>query len=225
MRQLFFKQYGRVQYFCISNLAFMPLINIHDCQSICESSRSNGQIVISHLSNLSVEKGSHHFIRLAHMANEANKTWKFLLAGPMNTSFEEKYGKYIHSSNNLDYCGSLDSLQKHKFYGKSDYFVFLSSYRNEAQPLVLYECIINGVVPLATSIGEIADVLGMSELLFDGVDLPEKVFSAINSFIVGNRKSVLKNHLLNHSMLIQQQALAEKNLLFSSIESILSSHS
>ena len=106
---------------------------------------------------------------------------------------------------------------------KSDYFVFLSSYVNEAQPLVLYESICSGVVPLASPIGEIPEMLDVSDsdLLIAGEDLPRQAFSAINYFVTHNRRSVLLRQLLNHSFEVQQHSLAQKKLLFASIASTL----
>ena len=51
------------------------------------------------------------------------------------------------------------SIAKAKFFRDTDIVLFPSSYANEAQPMVIFEALANGVPVLATTVGYIAEQL------------------------------------------------------------------
>ena len=187
MRDQFVSRYGRVNSFCISNLAFMPLVSPPYPLKIGNSQTGLSSIVISHLSNLSFDKGSHHFIELAKFSQLTNKPWKFLLAGPMNDELKLEYQNTLENLENLDYLGPLDELEKDDFYNKSTFFIFLSNYKNEAEPLVLLEAISKGVIPIATKLGEIPSLIPIEELLIQGDNLPMVAYRLLLDIIKNDK--------------------------------------
>jgi glycosyltransferase involved in cell wall biosynthesis len=60
----------------------------------------------------------------------------------------------------FEYWGPVSEADRFGFYEGLDYFLFPSSYRNEAQPLVLFEAMASGVACIAGRIGCIADQVG-----------------------------------------------------------------
>ena len=168
MKKDFFSRYSPVPSTCISNLAFLPpdKSNLLDSKHQSETST----LYIGHFSNLSYEKGSHHFINVAQSALEQNKNWKFILAGPLSSELMLSHGDIIRKLPNLSYLGPLDFTQKQKFYNSIDIFLFLSMYKHEAAPLVLYEAISFGVLPVSTSLGMILQCLTTIQIFyFQGV--------------------------------------------------------
>ena len=83
------------------------------------------------------------------------------MAGP-STSTDTKHLLAEAQSEFLqdfEYRGSVADGDKHKFYNDIDVFVFPTRYRNEAQPLVLFEAMGHGVPVVAYNRGCIADDL------------------------------------------------------------------
>jgi len=111
-------------------------------------------IVVGHLSNLSVEKGFLVFCELVEKLG-ADGNIKFELAGPttdpeillviekLTTKFPETF----------TYRGSIYNTEKMLWYRSLDFFIFPSSYNNETYPLVVSEAILSDVIPLSTAIG------------------------------------------------------------------------
>jgi glycosyltransferase involved in cell wall biosynthesis len=112
-------------------------------------------LTIGHLSNLSMEKGALRFIALFRRLRGAGLQLNAELAGPcsdpaiqmaIQSTSNEYPGEFV-------WRGPVYNQDKEEFYRRVHAFIFPTSYRNEAQPLVLLEALSHGAVVLATSVG------------------------------------------------------------------------
>ena len=221
MRDKFISNYGSVESFCISNLAFMPLVATNFASNMVDLRSKLSSVVISHLSNLSHAKGSHHFIELAMLAQRANQPWKFILAGPMTNELRLEYQNTLKNLQNLEYLGPIDEVAKDDFYKKSTFFIFLSEYKNEAEPLVLLEAISKGAIPIATKVGEIPTLIPIDELLVDRCDLQSTVFKLLLDLSNNNNKYLEYAKILSSTaQKRQEESILEKTLLLNLLSSL-----
>jgi glycosyltransferase involved in cell wall biosynthesis len=220
MRDQFVSRYGSVKSICISNLAFMPPVDTNSLSKVADNHVGSNPIVISHLSNLSLDKGSHHFIELAKLSQLRNQPWKFLLAGPMTDEIKLVYHSALKSLANLDYLGPLDEVGKDFFYKASTFFVFLSEYKNEAEPLVLLEAISKGVVPISTKLGEIPSLIPIDKLLTDRCDLHVAAYGLILDAINNNNHFEYATTLASVLQCRQEMSVSEKSHLLKLLNSL-----
>ena len=141
----------------ISNLAFVP--RPEDRPSRRDATTP---LIVSHLSNLTREKGLHEFLALAEAAAAAGLRAKFLLAGPVMREADDKAIEKTARklSDTFEYRGPLFGEAKERFYRETDIFVFPTTYENEAQPIVVFEALIHGCKVLAYERGCIAEQIG-----------------------------------------------------------------
>jgi len=160
MKRDFARAYARTHRSAtISNLAFVPL------PASSASPRDPGaSLVVSHLSNLTREKGLYTFLALAEAAVEAGLDARFLLAGPVMD--EADRGAIEETARRLgarfEYRGPLFGPDKEAFYRECDIFAFPTIYENEAQPMVLFEALLHGCQILSYDRGCIAEQVGDS---------------------------------------------------------------
>jgi glycosyltransferase involved in cell wall biosynthesis len=96
---------------------------------------------IGYLSNLTIEKGGIIFLDIAQRLLDSNPDIFISIAGPID---DESIGKRLGIMNNLytkrfKYVGAVYGQDKFKFLADLDLLLFPTQYKNEAQPLVLYE--------------------------------------------------------------------------------------
>ena len=72
--------------------------------------------------------------------------WHLDIVGWTKNDYEKTYSKRINHEllKNLTFHGRKESFEKYKVLLSSSYFVFLSYYKSEAQPLVIYEALLCG---------------------------------------------------------------------------------
>jgi len=113
------------------------------------------ELVIGHLSNLCVEKGSVRFVELFSALRSQGVKVKAKLAGPIGD--EQVRGAIQKASqaypDSFEWIGPVYGEAKSDFYASIDVFVFPSQYVNEAQPLVLLEAMAHGAAIIATGLG------------------------------------------------------------------------
>jgi glycosyltransferase involved in cell wall biosynthesis len=115
-------------------------------------------LVIGHLSNLSVEKGSDLFLDLFEALAADGVSVFARLAGPVSdlglksriTALQLREPERFH------YVGAVFGVEKRAFFDSVDVFVFPTRYRNEAQPLVLIEALSSGCAIISLARGCIA---------------------------------------------------------------------
>ena len=113
--------------------------------------RRDGPLRIGHLSNLCSEKGLDTLFALLRALQLDGVDAKLVLAGP---GLKPKDNAMIAAGlmafdGAVEYHGPVHGEAKEAFYRDIDVFVFPTRYRNEAQPLVLFEAMAAGVPVLA----------------------------------------------------------------------------
>lgn len=161
----------------VSNLAYFD-------KEVVLNFDAREELVIGHLANLCVEKGVSVFIDICRELNRREVIFRALIAGPFADGEAEKVVKLgLSELPNLEYLGPVYGDSKSNFYGSIDVFVFPSMYRNEAEPLVLYEAAQYGAYVCGTRRGCMYDVIsklgGYSVEERDGLvsDLVDNIFT------------------------------------------------
>jgi glycosyltransferase involved in cell wall biosynthesis len=116
--------------------------------------------VIGHLANLCEEKGVDDFIALCRELKTRNIEFIGKIAGPFsNKTSEILVNASLDEFDEIEYCGGLYGADKDSFFKSLDAFVFPSKYKNEAEPLVLYEAGQYGVLNIGSRRGCMEDVI------------------------------------------------------------------
>lgn len=122
-----------------------------------------GALRLGHLSNLCVDKGLDTLFSLLRALLDEGIPARLVLAGPGLGRLDEAMiaaGLY-EFGDAVEYLGPIDGAEKEAFYRAIDVFVFPTRYRNEAQPLVVFEALAAGVPALSFARGCIAGDLGL----------------------------------------------------------------
>jgi len=123
-------------------------------------------ISIGLLSNLTADKGAIALVSIfgGLVAEMGNLTLR--LAGPVTDKEVEKCIAQAETEfqGKFEYLGSVSGNSKIEFYRSIDLFVFPSTYKNEAQPLVLIEAMSFGIPIVAYDIGFVRELVGNAGL-------------------------------------------------------------
>ena len=110
---------------------------------------------VGFLSNITPEKGISDFFRTAEIVQRRRPEINFVIAGPARTrEIEEAVVAFVDASpTNRRYVGPVYGDKKERFFSEIDILLFPSRYRNEAEPLTIYECLERNVPVLSTARG------------------------------------------------------------------------
>jgi glycosyltransferase involved in cell wall biosynthesis len=112
------------------------------------------------LGNISDDKGIQDFIAVCEQLQHRGIPFRALIAGPYEQADIAAYvSEAINQLPGLAYLGPLYDDDKFKFLDSIDLLLFPSKYRNEAEPLVIYEANSRGVHVIATNRGCIPEAL------------------------------------------------------------------
>lgn len=114
------------------------------------------EVVIGHLANQSVEKGTVDLLRAAARLWEQGRDWRVILAGPEMPNFQ-RYWQASGGHERVKRLGVLTLEEKRDFFAGIDLFALPS--RSDSFGLVLLEAWANGVPNVAYKAGGIADVI------------------------------------------------------------------
>jgi len=118
------------------------------------------ELVIGHLANLCVDKGVDVFASLCRELKARNVLFRAKIAGPFaDVGSENVVKELLLELDEVEYLGSVYGDDKEVFFQSLDAFIFPSKYKNEAEPLVLYEAAQYGVLNLGTQRGCMQDVI------------------------------------------------------------------
>jgi len=123
--------------------------------------RHEGALRLGHLSNLCNDKGLDTLFSVLRALLDEGIPAKLVLAGPGLGRMDNAMiaaGLY-EFGDAVEYLGPVDGAAKKAFYRAIDVFVFPTRYRNEAQPLVVFEAMAAGVPTLAHARGCVASDL------------------------------------------------------------------
>lgn len=120
----------------------------------------DSDIVIGHLANNSIEKGTVDLLQAAGRLWQAGKQFQVVLAGPQMANFRRFWASFPFARR-VHCLGVLDDRQKRDFFAGIDLFVLPS--RSDSFGLVLLEAWANGKPCIAYRAGGIAGVIRDSE--------------------------------------------------------------
>ena len=151
MEELMVK-YGCSKFIVLSNLAFFPGK---------QNQRTDKQLsTIGYLSNITAEKGGWEIIELARSIKRLNWPLQIIVAGPCMESDLESALKQAEQDGVLQWRGPVYEKDKQRFWQETDVFVFPTIYRNEAEPLVVWEALNSGMPVIAYDRGCIRGQIG-----------------------------------------------------------------
>lgn len=168
------------------------------------------QFKILYLSNFIEDKGYKEVLQLAKLVKEKNDNrFKFIFAGKFfNESDKNEFFEYI-DNNNLNsivsYRGIIGGNDKLNTLKESDFFILLTRYKNEGQPISIIEAAANGLKIISTNHAGIGDILAnnymicvdknnieLQKILID-IDENYKNRSSFIDCIIESRKNTLNN--------------------------------
>lgn len=114
------------------------------------------EVVIGHLANLSMEKGSPDVLAAVEMARQAGLPFRAVLAGPEMPNFSQ-FWKWSGPDSWITRLGPLTDQQRRDFYAAIDIFALPS--RSDSFGLVFLEAWANGVPVIAYRAGGVVDVI------------------------------------------------------------------
>ncbi len=131
-----------------------------------------GEVVLGHLANNSIEKGTVDLLQAAAILWERGLSAKVILAGPEMPNFRKYWQEFAarhgaKAASQVRRVGVLDDQQKRDFFAGLDLFVLPS--RSDSFGLVLLEAWANGVANVAYRAGGIIDVIRQE---IDGLLVP-----------------------------------------------------
>jgi glycosyltransferase involved in cell wall biosynthesis len=111
------------------------------------------------LSNITFEKGIVEFFRILDKLNQCGVEYRAHIAGPLAPDARQTFDELLGAASDVEYVGPVYGGQKEQFYRQLDVFLFPTNYANEAEPLVIYEAMRQGVHVIACDRGSIAEML------------------------------------------------------------------
>ena len=159
--------------------------------------------VLGYMSNLVVEKGVVTFIEMCELLRNSGVEFHARIAGPVVGDGVRDAIDHFESFDNFNYLGAVYGDDKDDFLSKVDIFILPSQYKNEAEPLVLYEAAQYGAFLVVSNTGCLDDVAtalgGTSVRVSDDIvnDLVEEISRIIPS-ISSTSKSIVMRRLDEH---------------------------
>jgi len=153
-------KFGDHKYLVITNAYFSVLERRTDKQSPEIDYFYFGRLVF--IGSISCSKGANVFLRIAKEGMRIRDNLKIFTAGPcedpdLNSELERLKTQF---PNQFTYIKSFDSSMLSGLLVPGDIFIFPSTYKEEAAPLVLYEALSLGVLCISSDAGYISEVVG-----------------------------------------------------------------
>jgi glycosyltransferase involved in cell wall biosynthesis len=119
----------------------------------------NSSIKLGFLSNITPEKGILEFIKLVKTCIQGGIEVSAIVAGPVDSNFEDIFLQAISSAPEIAYWGPVYGRRKAEFFDAIDVLVFPSHYVNEAEPVIILEAASAGVTVIASGRGCMEEML------------------------------------------------------------------
>ena len=188
MRQSYIEAYGNHSESCIlSNRVHFPkMVNNHELIDT---------INIGYLSRLNESKGFYELPKLVDALICEGINFCLHIAGPPDSKkVENDLDKLIKDNpDRIVYHGKVGGEIKNSFYANLDVFVFPTRYKNEAEPLVVYEALSSGVPVIANNKGDIENQVMCYGIVVEECDFCVQAVDVISDF---SRVRKLKRDLL-----------------------------
>lgn len=162
------------------------VINDKEFDSKINKLKTKGKYNILYLSNFIEDKGYKDVLNLAKYIKDLNDNrFNFIFAGKFFFEKDkEQFFKFIKDNNLneiIDYRGIVNGKDKKNLLKESDYFILLTRYKNEGQPISIIEAAANGLEVITTNHAGILDILDEHHMLvFDTSDIrSEEIYKKI----------------------------------------------
>ena len=180
----------------VSNAAFYDTDDAHARAADDDSA----PIQLGFLSNITFEKGIVEFFSILENLQRCGVKYRAHIAGPVAPDARQAFDKLLAAAHDVEYVGAVYAAQKERFYRQLDVFVFPTNYANEAEPLVIYEAMRQGVHVIACDRGSIAEMLcNGAGLAFSSEQIVESATAQIAKFdrdrpalLAAKRRSMLQ---------------------------------
>jgi len=137
----------------LSNIVFIPKPKV-TVKSL------NPAIVIGFMSNISFDKGIGLFFDTLDRLRLDGVEFEAVIAGPFqNKKVDDFVSDKILNQRNVTYIGPIYEKEKVNFLKKINILLFPTMYKNEAEPLTIYECFAYGVPVISLNRGCIGENL------------------------------------------------------------------
>lgn len=164
---------------------------------------------ILYLSNFIEDKGYKDVLELAKLVKEKNDNrFEFVFAGKFfSENDKEEFWRFIKSNNLeklIEYRGVIFGKEKINTLKECDYFILLTKYKNEGQPISIIEATANGIKIITTNHAGILDILDRDRMIvldrnnIRVIDILEELYnefdkrSEIIRLVKENRKIILE---------------------------------
>jgi glycosyltransferase involved in cell wall biosynthesis len=138
---------------------------------------------IGYLSNITFDKGFVEFFGILARLKERGIAYMASIAGPLAPAARATFDTLLREAADVEYLGPIYGAAKERFYERLDIFLFPTKYVNEAEPLVVYEAMRQGVHVIACDRGAIAEMLrNGAGLVFSNEDIVESATAQIARF-------------------------------------------
>lgn len=161
---------------------------------------SKKEFKILYLSNFIEDKGYKEVLNLATLVKEKkDNRLRFVFAGKFFCENDKKeFFEYIKANNLeeiIEYRGVIYGEEKINTLKESDYFILLTRYKNEGQPISVIESAVNGLKVISTDHAGVKDILYSNEMLMVGkknIDIKEIYYQIINEIEINNKIDLRK---------------------------------
>jgi glycosyltransferase involved in cell wall biosynthesis len=142
-------------------------------------------LTVGFLGNLTQEKGVREALVTMEAISELSDDFRFVIAGPViDSALLENVDDFLTSDPlRRKHLGAVSGIEKQMFYEEVDILLFPTKYKNEAQPLTIYEGMANSCVVLATPLGGIPEQLSGLNTCFESRDYLERSVEIISEWI------------------------------------------
>jgi glycosyltransferase involved in cell wall biosynthesis len=148
--------YGSRRVQVLSNAAFVPPGPEPGTQR-----SPTAQLRLLLLSNLTMDKGVGRAIALLETLVERGESVELTLAGPIvERGVDDAVASAVERGLPVRPIGYVDRAERDRLLEESDLLLFPSTYRNEAEPMVVLEALAAGLPVLAARLGCIEDLVG-----------------------------------------------------------------
>ena len=140
-------------------------------------------INIGFLSNITFDKGFVDFFGVLRRLRQLGVEYRAHIAGPLAPGARSTFQQLLSDASDVRYVGPVHGSDKDRFYRQLDIFLFPTNYANEAEPLVVYEAMRQGVFVIACDRGAISEMLlNGAGLAFARDDIVESAAMQIAEF-------------------------------------------
>ena len=140
-------------------------------------------INIGFLSNITFDKGFVDFFGVLQRLRQLGVEYRAHIAGPLAPGARATFQQLLNDASDVRYVGPVHGSDKDRFYRQLDIFLFPTNYANEAEPLVVYEAMRQGVFVIACNRGAISEMLvNGAGLAFARDDIVESAAMRIAEF-------------------------------------------